>query len=101
MKLNDIKTIQKTIKKSKKIFLMAHKNLDLDAISSCIAMSYLLKKINKEAFIIIDDKTNELGVEKILHEIDGSYEIITSTEVEEKLHRNKRKNLLQKCFYKL
>lgn len=94
MKLNDIKTIQKTIKKSKKIFLMAHKNLDLDAISSCIAMSYLLKKINKEAFIIIDDKTNELGVEKILHEIDGSYEIITSTEVEEKLHRNKRKNLL-------
>lgn len=94
MKLNDIKIIKKTIKKSKRIFLMAHKNLDLDAISSCIAMSYLLNKINKESFIIIDDKTNELGVEKILHEIDGSYQIITSTEVEEKLHKNKRKNLL-------
>ncbi len=94
MKFTDIKTIKKMIGKSKKIFLMAHKNLDLDAISSCIAMSYLLKKINKDSYIIIDDTTNELGVEKILHEIDGSYEIITSQKVKEKLHKNKRKNLL-------
>ena len=94
MKFTDIKTIKKKIGKSKKIFLMAHKNLDLDAISSCIAMSYLLKKINKNSYIVIDDTTNELGVEKILHEIDGSYEIITSQKVKEKLHKNKRKNLL-------
>ena len=94
MKFTDIKTIKKMIGKSKKIFLMAHKNLDLDAISSCIAMSYLLKKINKDSYIVIDDTTNELGVEKILHEIDGSYEIITSQKVKEKLHKNKRKNLL-------
>lgn len=94
MKLNDLKTIKKMIKKSKRVFLMAHKNLDLDAISSCIAMSYLLRKLNKNSFIVIDDKTNELGVEKILHEIDGSYQIITSEDVEEKLHKNKRKNLL-------
>lgn len=94
MKFTDIKTIKKKIGKSKKIFLMAHKNLDLDAISSCIAMSYLLKKINKDSYIVIDDTTNELGVEKILHEIDGSYEIITSQKVKEKLHKNKRKNLL-------
>ena len=94
MKFTDIKTIKKKIGKSKKIFLMAHKNLDLDAISSCIAMSYLLKKINKDSYIVIDDTTNELGVEKILHEIDGSYEIITSQKVKEKLHKKKRKNLL-------
>ena len=94
MKFTDIKTIKKKIGKSKKIFLMAHKNLDLDAISSCIAMSYLLKKINKDSCIVIDDTTNELGVEKILHEIDGSYEIITSQKVKEKLHKKKRKNLL-------
>lgn len=94
MEHDDIKIIKKLIKKSKVIFLMAHKNLDLDAISSCIAMNYLLQKINKEVFIIIDDKTNELGVEKILYEIDNSYKIITSKEVEEKLHKNKRKNLL-------
>lgn len=94
MELNDIKTIKKMISKSKKVFLMAHKNLDLDAISSCVAMSYLLKKLNKESFIIVDDKTHELGVEKVLHEIDGSYAIITSNEVQEKLHKSKRKNLL-------
>lgn len=94
MKLNDVKTIKKMISKSKKVFLMAHKNLDLDAISSCVAMSHLLKKIHKENYIIIDDTTNELGVEKVLHEIDGSYGIITSNEVQEKLHKSKRKNLL-------
>lgn len=94
MEVNDIKTIKKMIKKSKKIFLMAHKNLDLDAISSCIGMSYLLKQLRKDNYIIVDDKTNELGVEKVLHEIDGSYKIITSKELEEKLHKRKKKNLL-------
>lgn len=94
MVLKDIQVIKKMIKKSKKIFLIAHKDLDLDAISSCIAMSHLLKKINKESYIIIDDTTNELGVEKILREIDGCYNIITSKELEENLCKKKKKNLL-------
>ena len=33
---------------------------------------------------------DELGVEKVLHEIDGSYGIITSNEVQEKLHKSKK-----------
>lgn len=94
MTLNDIKVLKKSINKAKKVFLIAHKDLDLDAISSCIAMSYLLKKIKKESFIIIDDTTNELGVEKVLRELDGCYKIITSSELEDNKHKKNKKNLL-------
>lgn len=94
MTLNDIKILKKSINKAKKVFLIAHKDLDLDAISSCIAMSYLLKKIKKESFIIIDDTTNELGVEKVLREIDGCHNIITSKEIADKKYKSNKKNLL-------
>ena len=94
MTLKDMNILKKSINKAKKVFLIAHKDLDLDAISSCIAMSYLFKKIRKESFIIIDDTTNELGVEKVLRELDGCYKIITSSELENNKHKKNKKNLL-------
>lgn len=37
----EIKHLKKSIKKAKTVFLMAHKNLDLDAIGSCLGMYYI------------------------------------------------------------
>lgn len=45
------KKLKKQIKRSKNIFLMAHKNLDLDAIGSCIGMYNLIKKAKKIAIL--------------------------------------------------
>ena len=86
--------INSAIRKAKTVFLMAHKNLDLDALGSQIGMYMLLKRKKKACYIIIDDKTHEMGVEKVLRELEGCVEIIKSEELKEKMHPHASKNLL-------
>lgn len=86
--------LKKQIKKSKNIFLMGHKNLDLDAIGSCIGMYNILKQLKKECYIIIDDVDTEMGVTKVLKEIEGCYNIIKSSDIPVYLHKKNKKNLL-------
>ena len=88
------KALLKKIKHAKKIFIMAHKNLDLDALGSSIGLYKILKSKKKECYIIIDDKRHELGVEKILKELDGCIDIIRGEKIKEKLHKNEKNNLL-------
>ena len=92
--IKERKKLSKAISNSKVIFLMAHKNLDLDALGSQIGMNMILKKKKKKCYIIIDDKNHELGVEKVLRELEGCIEIIKSDEIEEKLYPRSTKNLL-------
>ena len=84
----------KNIKKANTIFLMSHKDLDLDALGSCIGMYLLLKKHRKKSYIIVDDKEHELGVKKVLKELDGCIDIIKSDDIDKFLSDNKNKNLL-------
>ena len=86
--------LHKSIKNAKTIFLMAHKNLDLDALGSQIGMYMLLKKKRKNVYIIIDDKHHEMGVEKVLRELEGCIEIIRSESIEDYLYPKQSKNLL-------
>lgn len=84
----------KAIKQSKTIFLMAHKNLDLDALGSQIGLYMLLKKKKKNVYIIIDDIYHEMGVEKVLRELEGCINIIRSESLDEYLYQRNSKNLL-------
>lgn len=86
--------IKKSIKKSKTIFLMAHKNLDLDALGSSIGLYTIIKKRKKKCYIIIDDKRHEKGVEKVLMELEGYINIIKSSDIEQKMCPENEKNLL-------
>ena len=86
--------INKAIRKAKTIFLMAHKDLDLDALGSAIGMYMILKKRRKKSYIIIDDKEHEQGVEKILKELEGCINIIRSEYIDEYLNPKENKNLL-------
>lgn len=86
--------IRKMLKKSKNIFIMAHKNLDLDALGSSIGMAIIAKKFKNNIFLIIDDKQHELGVEKVLHEQEGCFNILKSKDVSNKLYEINHKNLL-------
>ena len=63
--IKERRKLNKAIRNAKNIFLMAHKNLDLDALGSQIGMYMILKKKKKNCFIIIDDKEHEAGVEKV------------------------------------
>ena len=74
--------LNKRIKRAKVIFLMAHKDLDLDALGSCVGLSLILKQRKKDCYIIIDDKKHELGVEKILRELDGCIPVIRGEDID-------------------
>lgn len=92
--IKERKKLNKAVRKAKNVFLMAHKDLDLDALGSCIGLYMILKKHRKKCYIIIDDKRHELGVEKVLRELDGCINIIKSEEIKEYLNPNNKKNLL-------
>lgn len=84
----------KATHRAKTIFLMAHKNLDLDALGSCIGAYLILKKRKKKCYIIIDDEEHEAGVQKVLKELEGGLEIIKSEQIEEYKDVKEDKNLL-------
>ncbi|MBQ6323338.1 MAG: DHH family phosphoesterase [Bacilli bacterium] len=92
--IKERKKLNKEIRKAKTIFLMAHKNLDLDALGSSIGMYMILKRRKKNCYLIIDDKEHEQGVEKVLKELDGCIDIIKGDEVKEHLYPRESKNLL-------
>lgn len=92
--IKERRKLNKAVRNAKNIFLMAHKDLDLDALGSSIGMYVILKRRKKKCYIIIDDKNHEPGVEKILRELEGCINIIKSENIEENLHHKKNKNLL-------
>ena len=79
MKIED--RIKKVIKKSNNVFIMGHKNLDLDAIGACIGVKAICDYFNKDSYIIIDDKENELSVAKVLEEVKDEVKITTSDDI--------------------
>ena len=95
MKINEKKNeLKKLIRGAKTVFIVAHKNLDLDALGSSIGLYSILEKQKKNCFLVINDKEHELGVEKVLRELDGCLQIITGQEVEDNLYLRKKRNLL-------
>ncbi len=84
----------KAVNGAKTVFIMAHKNLDLDALGSCIGMYIILKKKRKDCYIIVDDLIHELGVEKVLRELEGCIKIIKSDTIEKYRNPHASKNLL-------
>lgn len=88
------RSLNRILRRSKHVFLMGHRDLDLDALGSALGMCSILRNLRKHCSIIIDDKEHELGVQKVLEETEGSFSIIESKEIQNYLHRRTRKNLL-------
>ncbi len=92
--IKERRKLNRAIRNAKTVFLMAHKNLDLDALGSQIGMNMILKRKRKNVYIIIDDRTHEMGVEKVLRELEGCINIIRSEDIENYLYPRPSKNLL-------
>lgn len=88
------KKLNKALKRSDTVFLMAHKDLDLDALGSCIGLNTILKNKKKKCFIILDDNKHELGVEKVLRELEGCITTIKSDDIDKYINPRESKNLL-------
>ena len=92
--IEEKRKINSEIRKSNKVFLMAHKDLDLYALGSCIGMYLFLKRKKKDCYIVIDDQNHELGVEKVLIELEGCIDIIKSEAIDKYLDPKESKNLI-------
>ena len=92
--IKERRKLNRAIRNAKTVFLMAHKNLDLDALGSQIGMNMILKRKRKNVYIIIDDRTHEMGVEKVLRELEGCINIIRSEDIDNYLYPRPSKNLL-------
>lgn len=79
--------IKRRIKSSKNVFIVAHKDLDLDALGACIGMSSICNSFHKKNYIIMDDTKHELSVGKLLKEIEGSYTLIKSSDIPKYHHK--------------
>lgn len=88
------KELIRAVSAANKVFLMAHKDLDLDALGSSIGMYMILKKKKKDCYIIVDDITHEMGVEKVLRELEGCIKIIKSENIDKFADPKPNKNLL-------
>ena len=88
------KELKRKIKSAKTVFIMAHKDLDLDALGSSIGLYIILEKLNKNCFLIINDTKHESGVSKVFKELEGCLNIIKDNEIEDNLYLRSKKNLL-------
>ena len=81
MSLKELKKqISKEMFLSKEVFLIAHKEIDLDAFASMAGFSLIAKKYKNKTYIIIDDKNIEPATKEAMNSIKNKLNIITSEE---------------------
>lgn len=88
------KQLKRMIRHVNKVFIVAHQDLDLDAIGSSLGMYEILRQHHKECYLVINDRKNELGVQKVLAKVKNKVNILRSTEVSDHLDEKDKKNLL-------
>jgi c-di-AMP phosphodiesterase-like protein len=66
----DSELVKHHIEESSLVIIMAHRNMDLDALGSSLGLYYLCKTIGREACLLIDDSTYEDGVARSLKGLD-------------------------------
>ncbi len=71
------------IKRSKRVFIVPHTNIDFDAIGAAIGMVEICKHLGVEATLIVDDNivTMDVGVRSIYEFALDKYSILKSSEV--------------------
>ena len=71
----DFKSLKKILAKelflSKKIFILGHNNMDMDAFASVLGFSLICKKYKKKFYLVSDDKEFDYGINKALEKMKG------------------------------
>jgi|LSQX01.3.fsa_nt_gb c-di-AMP phosphodiesterase-like protein len=84
----DADLVKKYIEESSQVIIMAHRNLDLDALGSSLGVYYLCRTLGKDACLLIDDVNHETGVARSLNEIKSqkiNLKVRTYLEIENKI----------------
>ena len=75
------KKINQLIDEASNIFVVSHKDLDLDAIGSCLAIYNYAHNKDKKIYLIIDDRKIEKAVDKVIKELANTINFIHSSRV--------------------
>jgi len=83
-------SISRIIKESDNVFIMGHKNIDIDAFGSALGMYRLAKSLEKDVFIVSEPKGKSLGkfLDVINETVEYKESILTESEAEQLLTEN-------------
>lgn len=82
------------INESSNIFIMGHKNPDIDCLGSAIGMYSIIKSLNKECYVILDGPNNAVKQMLDVLDEDGSY-VDTFINIEKtKIYKNEKSLLI-------
>lgn len=78
------KKIEEKIVDAEKVIIIPHLNADFDAIGSALGVSYIIKKLKKNSFILFADALNDIdpGVKQIIEETKQEYAFIDKKKYE-------------------
>lgn len=74
--IESYKQINKYIESSSNVFVVGHKDLDLDALGASLAIYNYVDSVNKEVYFIFDDKRSEAAVSKVIKDLQGDIRFI-------------------------
>jgi c-di-AMP phosphodiesterase-like protein len=84
--------IQEQIKESNAIFVMGHKNPDMDAIGSSLGIARIATMLKKQCFVVVDPDDLGNDVQKLMYEVEKydqvNKNVITPKEAEERITEN-------------
>ena len=63
---NRAEIILKKIKKAKNVFIMGHKNLDLDALGACVSIAAICRRNRRKSYIILQDTKLDESIKKAM-----------------------------------
>lgn len=69
----DIEKIKEMVEKSSNIIIVAHKNLDLDALGASLGFYYVANSLGKQAYLLIEESKHEDGVSKVIQILNKDY----------------------------
>jgi Predicted signaling protein consisting of a modified GGDEF domain and a DHH domain len=68
------------LKKASNVFIMGHKDLDLDALGAALGISLYASEKGKKNYIVIDDRRLELGTKKTREKVKNDFNFIRGRE---------------------
>lgn len=77
--IDNYKKINKLVENCSNIFIVGHKDLDLDALGACLGIYNYTSNYKNDVYLIIDDKQMEAAVSKVIKELQDSVRFVDST----------------------
>jgi len=78
---NSYKKINKMIDSASSVYVMGHKDLDLDALGACLGIYQYASNFGKMTYFVLDDVKLEAAVSKVINESMTEINFITSNKL--------------------